>query len=154
MHYLLLQTFCFLKMDLKKPTFRIFWVILILKRIIEFYFKVNWNWIVCYNSESNRMHNVSLLVNLHTSCFSVKGDQDHNKLGTQNTFRGVKHILSLCALGTQAPLGAGFGNPFASAVGTSLGSSTLGGIASAFLKKKKFPFCPSLKQFNISLHAS
>lgn len=43
MHYLLLQTFCFLKMDLKKPTFRIFWVILILKRIIEFYFKVNWN---------------------------------------------------------------------------------------------------------------
>ncbi|RVE58908.1 hypothetical protein OJAV_G00199000 [Oryzias javanicus] len=31
--------------------------------------------------------------------------------------------------GTQAPLGAGFGNPFASAVGTSLGSSTLGGFA-------------------------
>uniref|UniRef100_A0A8C7YU25 Nucleoporin 58 n=1 Tax=Oryzias sinensis TaxID=183150 RepID=A0A8C7YU25_9TELE len=30
--------------------------------------------------------------------------------------------------GTQAPLGAGFGNPFASAVGTSLGSSTLGGF--------------------------
>ncbi|KAI4806350.1 hypothetical protein KUCAC02_017179 [Chaenocephalus aceratus] len=28
--------------------------------------------------------------------------------------------------GTQAPLGVGFGNPFASAVGTSLGSSTLG----------------------------
>ncbi|XP_047205680.1 nucleoporin p58/p45 isoform X2 [Girardinichthys multiradiatus] len=30
--------------------------------------------------------------------------------------------------GNQAPLGAGFGNPFASAVGTSLGSSTLGGF--------------------------
>ncbi|XP_040922290.1 nucleoporin p58/p45 isoform X1 [Toxotes jaculatrix] len=30
--------------------------------------------------------------------------------------------------GTQAPLGGGFGNPFASAVGTSLGSSTLGGF--------------------------
>ncbi|XP_068437680.1 nucleoporin p58/p45 isoform X2 [Clinocottus analis] len=30
--------------------------------------------------------------------------------------------------GSQAPLGAGFGNPFASAVGTSLGSSTLGGF--------------------------
>eukprot|EP00064_Thunnus_orientalis_P013536 superscaffoldBa00002219_g13575 len=30
--------------------------------------------------------------------------------------------------GTQAPLGAGFGNPFASAVGTSLGSSALGGF--------------------------
>ncbi|XP_063768364.1 nucleoporin p58/p45 isoform X2 [Eleginops maclovinus] len=30
--------------------------------------------------------------------------------------------------GTQAPLGVGFGNPFASAVGTSLGSSTLGGF--------------------------
>ncbi|CAI5673475.1 nucleoporin p58/p45 isoform X1 [Oreochromis niloticus] len=30
--------------------------------------------------------------------------------------------------GTQAPLGAGFGNPFASALGTSLGSSTLGGF--------------------------
>ncbi|XP_020781263.2 nucleoporin p58/p45 isoform X1 [Boleophthalmus pectinirostris] len=30
--------------------------------------------------------------------------------------------------GTQATLGAGFGNPFASAVGTSLGSSTLGGF--------------------------
>lgn len=30
--------------------------------------------------------------------------------------------------GTQAPLGAGFGNPFASAVGTSLGSTTLGGF--------------------------
>ncbi|CAG5895809.1 nucleoporin p58/p45 isoform 1-T1 [Menidia menidia] len=30
--------------------------------------------------------------------------------------------------GTQAPLGAGFGNPFASAVGTSLGSSTIGGF--------------------------
>nr|XP_040022926.1 nucleoporin p58/p45 isoform X1 [Gasterosteus aculeatus aculeatus] len=30
--------------------------------------------------------------------------------------------------GTQAPLGAGFGNPFASAVGSSLGSSTLGGF--------------------------
>ncbi|XP_075937045.1 nucleoporin p58/p45 isoform X2 [Anarhichas minor] len=30
--------------------------------------------------------------------------------------------------GTQAPLGAGFGNPFALAVGTSLGSSTLGGF--------------------------
>uniref|UniRef100_A0A1A8DDC0 Nucleoporin like 1 n=1 Tax=Nothobranchius kadleci TaxID=1051664 RepID=A0A1A8DDC0_NOTKA len=30
--------------------------------------------------------------------------------------------------GTQAPLGAGFGNPFASAVGTNLGSSTLGGF--------------------------
>ncbi|CAM9123216.1 unnamed protein product [Lampetra planeri] len=30
--------------------------------------------------------------------------------------------------GTQAPLGAGFGNPFVSAVGTSLGSSTLGGF--------------------------
>lgn len=43
-------------------------------------------------------------------------------------------MLSLCALGTQAPLGAGFGNPFASAVGTSLGSSTLGGTTSAFLK--------------------
>lgn len=35
--------------------------------------------------------------------------------------------------GTQAPLGAGFGNPFVSAVGTSLGSSTLGGITSAFV---------------------
>ncbi|XP_008274510.1 nucleoporin p58/p45 isoform X3 [Stegastes partitus] len=33
--------------------------------------------------------------------------------------------------GTQAPLGAGFGNPFASAVGTSLGSSTLGGFGSS-----------------------
>ncbi|KAM9712454.1 nucleoporin p58/p45 isoform 3-T3 [Menidia menidia] len=32
--------------------------------------------------------------------------------------------------GTQAPLGAGFGNPFASAVGTSLGSSTIGGFGS------------------------
>ncbi|CAI5673476.1 nucleoporin p58/p45 isoform X3 [Oreochromis niloticus] len=32
--------------------------------------------------------------------------------------------------GTQAPLGAGFGNPFASALGTSLGSSTLGGFGS------------------------
>ncbi|XP_071369245.1 nucleoporin p58/p45 isoform X2 [Centroberyx affinis] len=32
------------------------------------------------------------------------------------------------APGTQAPLGAGFGNPFASAVGTSLGSSSLGGF--------------------------
>ncbi|TNN84640.1 Nucleoporin p58/p45 [Liparis tanakae] len=30
--------------------------------------------------------------------------------------------------GSQAPMGAGFGNPFASAVGSSLGSSTLGGI--------------------------
>ncbi|XP_056155479.1 nucleoporin p58/p45 isoform X2 [Lampris incognitus] len=30
--------------------------------------------------------------------------------------------------GTQAPLGAGFGNPFASGVGTSLGSSSLGGF--------------------------
>ncbi|KAM9826940.1 nucleoporin p58/p45 [Neosynchiropus ocellatus] len=30
--------------------------------------------------------------------------------------------------GSQAPLGAGFGNPFASAVGSSLGSSTLGGF--------------------------
>ncbi|KAM3860505.1 nucleoporin p58/p45 [Diretmus argenteus] len=30
--------------------------------------------------------------------------------------------------GTQAPLGSGFGNPFASAVGTSLGSSSLGGF--------------------------
>lgn len=40
-------------------------------------------------------------------------------------------MLSLRALGTQAPLGAGFGNPFASAVGTSLGSSTLGGTTSA-----------------------
>ncbi|KAM6900634.1 nucleoporin p58/p45 [Xenentodon cancila] len=39
----------------------------------------------------------------------------------------VKHI-SLCAVGSHAPLGAGFGNPFASAVGTSLGSSTLGGF--------------------------
>uniref|UniRef100_A0A3P9K225 Nucleoporin 58 n=1 Tax=Oryzias latipes TaxID=8090 RepID=A0A3P9K225_ORYLA len=36
--------------------------------------------------------------------------------------------------GTQAPLGAGFGNPFASAVGTSLGSSTLGGTTSEFWK--------------------
>ena len=43
-------------------------------------------------------------------------------------------MLSLCALGTQAPLGAGFGNPFASAVGTSLGSSTLGGTTSPFLR--------------------
>uniref|UniRef100_A0A8C5N8U4 Nucleoporin 58 n=1 Tax=Gouania willdenowi TaxID=441366 RepID=A0A8C5N8U4_GOUWI len=34
--------------------------------------------------------------------------------------------------GTQAPLGAGFGNPFSSAVASSLGSSTLGGITSAF----------------------
>ncbi|XP_071341571.1 nucleoporin p58/p45 isoform X3 [Trachinotus anak] len=33
--------------------------------------------------------------------------------------------------GTQAPLGAGFGNPFATAVGTSLGSSTLGGFGSS-----------------------
>uniref|UniRef100_A0A3Q3IZQ1 Nucleoporin 58 n=1 Tax=Monopterus albus TaxID=43700 RepID=A0A3Q3IZQ1_MONAL len=33
--------------------------------------------------------------------------------------------------GTQAPLGAGFGNPFASAVGTSLGSTTLGGFGSS-----------------------
>ncbi|XP_033988397.1 nucleoporin p58/p45 isoform X2 [Trematomus bernacchii] len=33
--------------------------------------------------------------------------------------------------GTQAPLGVGFGNPFASAVGTSLGSSTLGGFGSS-----------------------
>ncbi|XP_077951898.1 nucleoporin p58/p45 isoform X3 [Gasterosteus aculeatus] len=33
--------------------------------------------------------------------------------------------------GTQAPLGAGFGNPFASAVGSSLGSSTLGGFGSS-----------------------
>uniref|UniRef100_A0A3Q1K169 Nucleoporin 58 n=1 Tax=Anabas testudineus TaxID=64144 RepID=A0A3Q1K169_ANATE len=33
--------------------------------------------------------------------------------------------------GTQAPLGAGFGNPFASAVGTSLGSSNLGGFGSS-----------------------
>ncbi|XP_039899711.1 nucleoporin p58/p45 isoform X3 [Simochromis diagramma] len=32
--------------------------------------------------------------------------------------------------GTQAPLGAGFGNPFVSALGTSLGSSTLGGFGS------------------------
>ncbi|CAL8311686.1 unnamed protein product [Merluccius merluccius] len=31
------------------------------------------------------------------------------------------------APGTQAPLGAGFGNPFASGVGTNLGSSSLGG---------------------------
>ncbi|XP_008305689.1 nucleoporin p58/p45 isoform X1 [Cynoglossus semilaevis] len=30
--------------------------------------------------------------------------------------------------GTQAPLGSGFGNPFATAVGSSLGSSTLGGF--------------------------
>ncbi|XP_056289595.1 nucleoporin p58/p45 isoform X1 [Pseudoliparis swirei] len=30
--------------------------------------------------------------------------------------------------GSQAPMGAGFGNPFASAVGSSLGSSTLGGF--------------------------
>ncbi|KAF3703475.1 Nucleoporin p58/p45 [Channa argus] len=30
--------------------------------------------------------------------------------------------------GTQAPLGAGFGNPFATAMGTTLGSSTLGGF--------------------------
>nr|XP_061821531.1 nucleoporin p58/p45-like isoform X4 [Nerophis lumbriciformis] len=30
--------------------------------------------------------------------------------------------------GTQAPLGGGFGNPFATAVGTSLGSTTLGGF--------------------------
>ncbi|XP_047424222.1 nucleoporin p58/p45 isoform X1 [Mugil cephalus] len=30
--------------------------------------------------------------------------------------------------GTQAPLGTGFGNPFATAVGTSLGSSALGGF--------------------------
>lgn len=33
--------------------------------------------------------------------------------------------------GTQATLGAGFGNPFASAVGTSLGSSSLGGFGSS-----------------------
>lgn len=45
------------------------------------------------------------------------------------------------ALGTQAPLGAGFGNPLASAVGTSLGSSTLGGTASA-LNKYYLLFCP------------
>ncbi|XP_067342029.1 nucleoporin p58/p45 isoform X3 [Channa argus] len=32
--------------------------------------------------------------------------------------------------GTQAPLGAGFGNPFATAMGTTLGSSTLGGFGS------------------------
>ncbi|XP_068604160.1 nucleoporin p58/p45 [Brachionichthys hirsutus] len=30
--------------------------------------------------------------------------------------------------GSQAPMGAGFGNPFASAVGTSLGSSSIGGF--------------------------
>uniref|UniRef100_A0A8C3AL11 Nucleoporin 58 n=1 Tax=Cyclopterus lumpus TaxID=8103 RepID=A0A8C3AL11_CYCLU len=34
--------------------------------------------------------------------------------------------------GSQAPMGAGFGNPFASAVGSSLGSSTLGGITLFF----------------------
>lgn len=33
--------------------------------------------------------------------------------------------------GTQATLGAGFGNPFASAVGTNLGSSSLGGFGSS-----------------------
>ncbi|KAM3593356.1 uncharacterized protein V6R79_010982 [Siganus canaliculatus] len=33
--------------------------------------------------------------------------------------------------GTQAPLGAGFGNPFVSAVGSSLGSSTLGGFGTS-----------------------
>lgn len=52
-------------------------------------------------------------------------------------------MLSLCAIGTQAPLGVGFGNPFASAVGTSLGSSTLGGITSFFYKYISL-FCPSL----------
>lgn len=47
--------------------------------------------------------------------------------------------------GTQAPLGAGFGNPFASAVGTSLGSSALGGITSAlFFFQYSLVFCPSL----------
>uniref|UniRef100_A0AAQ4QJN8 Nucleoporin 58 n=1 Tax=Gasterosteus aculeatus aculeatus TaxID=481459 RepID=A0AAQ4QJN8_GASAC len=52
--------------------------------------------------------------------------------------------------GTQAPLGAGFGNPFASAVGSSLGSSTLGGITSAFLfclNEYSLLFCHSLEQF-------
>uniref|UniRef100_A0A8C5CDP6 Nucleoporin 58 n=1 Tax=Gadus morhua TaxID=8049 RepID=A0A8C5CDP6_GADMO len=35
------------------------------------------------------------------------------------------------APGSQAPLGAGFGNPFASGVGTNLGSSSLGGFGSS-----------------------
>lgn len=47
-----------------------------------------------------------------------------------NIIRAVKDVLSFHALGTQAPLGSGFGNPFATAVGSSLGSSTLGGITS------------------------
>lgn len=68
-------------------------------------------------------------------------------------------LSSFCVVGSQAPLGAGFGNPFASAVGTSLGSSTLGGITSDFFQKPKktqyHPFYPPcfLKTFTPSLIA-
>ena len=62
--------------------------------------------------------------------------------------------LSPSDSGTQAPLGAGFGNPFASGVGTNLGSSSLGGttsvrvFSSCFIVDLFSFLCfPFLKQF-------
>lgn len=55
----------------------------------------------------------------------------HNRGAHKSKARALS--LSL-VVGSQAPLGAGFGNLFPSAVGNSLGSSTLGGIASGLDK--------------------
>lgn len=58
----------------------------------------------------------------------------HNR-GAAHKSKARALSLSL-VVGSQAPLGAGFGNLFPSAVGNSLGSSTLGGIASGLFDKK------------------
>lgn len=57
----------------------------------------------------------------------------HNRGAHKSKARALSFSL---VVGSQAPLGAGFGNLFPSAVGNSLGSSTLGGIASGLFDKK------------------
>lgn len=56
---------------------------------------------------------------------------------SRGTRKSKARALSLSVVGSQAPLGAGFGNLFPSAVGNSLGSSTLGGIASGLFEKRQ-----------------
>lgn len=87
---------------------------------------------------------VLALLHLNLSKWSLQVTKQHLQVLSHNTFWGVKqYVLCVYALGTQAPLGAGFGNPLASAVGTSLGSSTLGGTTSAL----NITFCFALSLF-------
>ena len=89
--------------------------------------KISYSLLIKVVSPSTALHNV--VSRFCSSYFKVKLELWRSKAYALSPSLS----LSPSDSGTQAPLGAGFGNPFASGVGTNLGSSSLGGTTSVRL---------------------